>query len=79
DHPDTLISASNLAVTLRALDEYEAAQQLNEDTLARYRRVLGEDHPHTLRTARNLTVALRNLRLHDQADAIQDLIDSTTP
>ena len=35
DHPDTLISASNLAVDLRALGDYQQARQLDEDTLAR--------------------------------------------
>ncbi|WP_410099268.1 tetratricopeptide repeat protein [Streptomyces sp. STR69] len=32
----------------------EEALELGEDTLARRRRVLGEDHPDTLRTARLL-------------------------
>ena len=44
DHPDTLAAASNLAVSLRAAGEYQAARELGEDTLARRRRVLGEDH-----------------------------------
>jgi hypothetical protein len=47
DHPDTLAAASNLAVSLRAAGEYQAARELGEDTLARRRRVLGEDHPDT--------------------------------
>jgi hypothetical protein len=33
---------------------YQAARELDEDTLARKRRVLGEDHPSTLTTASNL-------------------------
>ena len=51
DHPDTLAAASNLAVSLRAAGEYQAARELAEDTLARRRRVLGEDHPDTLTSA----------------------------
>ena len=51
DHPGTLASASNLAVSLRAAGEYQAARELAEDTLARRRRVLGEDHPDTLTSA----------------------------
>ena len=47
DHPDTLAAASNLAVSLRAAGEYQAARERDEDTLARRRRVLGEDHPDT--------------------------------
>src|ERR1700760_398249 len=43
DHPDTLASASGLAISLRAVSERQAARELDEDTLARRRRVLGED------------------------------------
>jgi hypothetical protein len=48
DHPDTLTSMSNLAVTRRALGDPESARQLHEQALAGRRRVLGEDHPDTL-------------------------------
>ena len=61
DHPDTLNSAHNLAIDLRALGEVEAARDLDRDTLARRRRVLGEDHPHTLASAANLATDLREL------------------
>ena len=61
DHPDTLSSASNLAIDLRNLGEYQAARELDEDTLARRRRVLGEDHPDTLTSASNLAADLRAL------------------
>ena len=47
-------SASNLAADLRALGDPQAAQELDEDTLDRRRRILGEDHPDTLLSARNL-------------------------
>ena len=43
DHPDTLTSARNLAADLTNLGEHQAARELDEDTLARRRRVLGED------------------------------------
>lgn len=45
DHPDTLNSANNLANDLRQLGEHDQARTLNEDTLQRFRRVLGEEHP----------------------------------
>ena len=61
DHPDTLTSANNLAIDLRNLGEYQAARELDEDTLARRRRVLGEDHPDTLASASNLAADLRAL------------------
>ena len=61
DHPDTLLSASNLAADLRTLGEHQAARELDEDTLARRRRVLGEDHPDTLLSVGNLAADLRAL------------------
>ncbi|MEU1619100.1 tetratricopeptide repeat protein [Streptomyces sp. NPDC005722] len=54
DHPNTLTTASNLAIWLAALGVTEQARALAEDTLTRRRRVLGEDHPDTLSTARVL-------------------------
>jgi hypothetical protein len=54
NHPGTLASANNLAADLRALGEYQAARELDEDTLARSRRVLGEAHPGTLVSAATL-------------------------
>jgi hypothetical protein len=35
EHPDTLISTSNLAADLRELGQYDATRQLDEDTLTR--------------------------------------------
>ena len=54
DHPDTLTSASNLALNLWWLGEYQRARALDEDTLTRRRRILGEDHPDTLTSASQL-------------------------
>jgi hypothetical protein len=67
DHPDTLGSAHNLAVDLRALGEHHQARELDEDTLTRYRRILGDDHPHTLRSARNLAADLEALGEQERA------------
>ena len=61
DHPDTLHSADNLAIDLRALGEVQAARDLDHDTLDRRRRVLGHDHPDTLASAANLATDLRAL------------------
>jgi len=40
---------------------YEHARALHEDTLARIRRVLGDDHPDTRLSANNLAAVLRKL------------------
>jgi hypothetical protein len=39
-------------------DDGRAQVQLDEDTLVRRRRVLGEDHPDTLASADNLAIGL---------------------
>jgi hypothetical protein len=72
----TLASAYNAAVDLRALGEYQRARALDEDTLTRYRRVLGDDHPHTLASADNLAVGLGALGEHEQARQLQEWIRS---
>ena len=61
DHFDTLASAASLATDLRALGEVQAARDLDQDTLARRRRVLGHDHPDTLASAADLATDLRAL------------------
>ncbi|MGH4016290.1 MAG: FxSxx-COOH system tetratricopeptide repeat protein [Pseudonocardiaceae bacterium] len=67
DHPDTLDSANNLAVTLWELGQYEQARQLSEDTLTRRRQILGDDHPNTLNSAQSLAGGLLILGQHAQA------------
>jgi putative methionine-R-sulfoxide reductase with GAF domain len=48
------------------------AIQLDEDTLAHYRRVLGNDHPDTLRSAHHLAVSLRALGEHQRARQLHE-------
>ena len=52
--PETLEAARMVAQILSGLGDYQQARTLDEDTLARRRRVLGEDHPDTLISATNL-------------------------
>ena len=72
DHPSTLASANNLAIDLTNLGEYQAARDLDEDTLARRRRVLGEDHPDTLSSANNLAIDLANLGEYQAARELDE-------
>jgi hypothetical protein len=67
NHPDTLFSASYLAVALGGLGRYESARQLGEDTLTRQRRVVGEDHPDTLFSATQLAGILGGLGRYELA------------
>jgi tetratricopeptide (TPR) repeat protein len=72
DHPDTLTSASNLALNLLWLGEYQRARALDEDTLPRRRRILGEDHPDTLTSASQLASNLFGLGHIPQARELQE-------
>jgi len=48
EHPDTLTSMSNLALTLGNQGDLNGARALQEQVLEARRRVLGEEHPDTL-------------------------------
>jgi tetratricopeptide (TPR) repeat protein len=72
DHPDSLTSASNLALNLGILGQYQRARALDEDTLTRRRRILGKDHPDTLTSASQLATDLFALGTYPQARQLQD-------
>jgi hypothetical protein len=67
DDARTLSAASIVATALGDMGRYDRARELDEDTLARYRRVLGEDHPDTLASASNLAIRLRATGEHQEA------------
>ena len=54
------------------MGEYQAARELDEDTLARKRRVLGDDHPGTLISAGNLAFDLRRLGEYQAARELDE-------
>ncbi|WP_129678114.1 tetratricopeptide repeat protein [Candidatus Chloroploca sp. Khr17] len=60
EHPDTLLTADNLANTLYAQGDYAAARVRYEAVLEAHTRLLGPEHPHTLITADNLALTLSN-------------------
>ena len=70
----TLCAADSLAEALRQMGRYADALQLDEDTLARRRRVLGENHPCSLDSANNLADDLRAL---GETQAARDLHEDT--
>ena len=65
---------AGLPIDLRHLGEVEAARELDKRTLARRRRVLGEDHPDTLWSAHNLAADLRQL---GEVEAARELDEDT--
>jgi tetratricopeptide (TPR) repeat protein len=61
DHPDTLHSMHNLALTRRDLGDLQGARELFEQALTARRRVLGDDHPATLWSMQSLALVRRAL------------------
>lgn len=59
EHPDTLISISNVGTTMRAQGDLAAARKLQEELLGVTRRVQGTEHPYTLIMMHNLASTLR--------------------
>ncbi|MFI5841591.1 tetratricopeptide repeat protein [Catenuloplanes sp. NPDC051500] len=51
DHPSTLAAALNLAIDLRALGREPEAEALHQETVERYKRVLGVNHLATKEAA----------------------------
>lgn len=60
DHPDTLLSMSNVAVTYSHQGRLREAEELNVQVTDTRRRVLGVEHPDTLLSTSNLAATYRN-------------------
>ena len=59
-HPDTLISMLNLAMTYSHQGKYKKAEELDLKVLDLHKKVLGPEHPHTLTSMNNLAVIYRS-------------------
>jgi tetratricopeptide (TPR) repeat protein len=73
EHPDTLISMSNLAVVLDDQGNHEEAEAIDRLTLAQREKVLGSEHPDTLISMSNLAWVLYNQGKHEEAEAMDRL------
>ncbi|GGA02736.1 tetratricopeptide repeat protein [Elstera cyanobacteriorum] len=58
EHPDTLTSMNNLAVTLSAQGNLLAAQSLQEEVVISFLRIHGQEHSYTLASMNNLAQTL---------------------
>jgi tetratricopeptide (TPR) repeat protein len=70
DHPDTLTSMNNLAVTYSDLGQNDKALALKEQALKLRRAKLGEDHPSTLASMNSLAVTYGALGQNDKSLAL---------
>ena len=69
EHPDTLISRSNLAALLRNLGRLEEAEAENRAVQGIQTGVLGAEHPDTLASRSNLALVLHGLGRLEEAEA----------
>ncbi|KAN0070708.1 hypothetical protein V8E54_010873 [Elaphomyces granulatus] len=67
EHPDTLISMGNLALTYGSQGRWTEAEKLQVLVLETHKTILGPDHPSTLTSMWNLSLTLKDLRRHDEA------------
>lgn len=71
EHPDTLISKTNLASTYRVLGRFHDAAKLEVPVLAIKRRVFGEEHPSTLSSMDNLALTYNKLGSPHNAEKLE--------
>ena len=68
EHPYSLKSANNLALSLSRQGKHAEAERINREVLGARRRVLGEEHPATLTSAANLALSLAGQGKHAEAE-----------
>ncbi len=68
EHPETLTSANNLAMSLSDQGKYAEAEQIQREVLAVRKRVLGAEHPDTLASASNLGVFISHQGKYAEAE-----------
>ena len=70
EHPDTLISVSQLGSVLEMQGKYDEAEAMHRRALAGSKKVLGPEHPHTLTSVSNLGSMLERQGKYDEAEAM---------
>jgi tetratricopeptide (TPR) repeat protein len=70
EHPDTLTSMNNLALTYRNQGRWKEAEELNVQVMEMRKRVLGTEHPDTLTSMNNLASTYQNLGKWKEAEKL---------
>ena len=60
EHPDTLISMANLAITYRDQGRWNEAEKLQVQVMDTSKKLLGAEHSHTLTSMANLATTYWN-------------------
>ncbi|ESU10201.1 hypothetical protein FGSG_12516 [Fusarium graminearum PH-1] len=71
EHPDTLTSMNNLALTFLDQGRWKEAEELEVGVIEMRKRVLGEEHPDTLISMGNLASIFRNQGRWKEAEELQ--------
>ncbi|KAJ7895630.1 hypothetical protein B0H14DRAFT_3125286 [Mycena olivaceomarginata] len=71
NHPDTLRTMGNLAITYSALGEHQKAKELKSIVLGKQKQLLGDNHPDTLHTMGDLAITYSDLGEHQWAKKTQ--------
>ncbi|KAJ7719826.1 hypothetical protein B0H16DRAFT_1432633 [Mycena metata] len=74
NHPNTLQTMGNLAISYSKLGEHQKAKELKVIVLEKRKHVLGEDHPDTLSTMGNLASSYSDLGEHRKAKELGILV-----
>jgi tetratricopeptide (TPR) repeat protein len=72
DHPQTLESASNLALLYASIEQYHSAESLYEECLQTKKRILGQDHPETLEAEKSLAVLYLYMDQYEKAEILYE-------
>ncbi|EHK16959.1 uncharacterized protein TRIVIDRAFT_113898, partial [Trichoderma virens Gv29-8] len=70
EHPDTVISLSNLAITYHEQGRYDEAERLKNQVLDLRREILGEKHPNTIRSMVNIAATYYVQGRYDEAERL---------
>jgi hypothetical protein len=71
EHPDTLTSMANLALTYRDQGRWKEAEELDVQVMETRKRVLGAEHPDTLTSMANLASTYRNQGRWKEAEELE--------
>ncbi|KAK7016820.1 hypothetical protein R3P38DRAFT_3561758 [Favolaschia claudopus] len=71
EHPDTLLSMNNLALTYGSQGRWTDAEGLQVSVLESWKRLLGEEHPDTLTSLNNLALTYRKQGRWSDAEDLQ--------
>ncbi|KAH8588542.1 hypothetical protein B0O99DRAFT_746711 [Bisporella sp. PMI_857] len=70
EHPDTLATINNLAISLDRQSKYADAEAMHRQTLQLKETVLGKEHPDTLASMNNLALSLDRQGKYADAEAM---------